>query len=335
MTPSEAAQAQRAMLEPLLSESPRDLIFWYYTPMAMSFTSEMPRDLTIYDNMDELSAFRGAPPELLAEEAKLLKRADLVFTGGLSLYEAKRDRNPNVFSCPSSIDFAHFSKARRLRAERIRDWGPSSTLRVGFFAVIDERLDAELLRLSAILKPEWRFEMIGPVVKIDPAELPSLPNIAWLGPRSYEELPACLAEWDVGMMPFAVNEATKYISPTKTPEFLAAGLPLVSTPIRDVVRTYGDRGLVSIASDALSFVAAIEKLSAKPDPQWLEKVDAFLARSSWDGTWASMQEKITARLDPARLDPPISPGCGQPMRSPPNWTGAVADLASVEGPRRG
>jgi glycosyltransferase involved in cell wall biosynthesis len=171
-----------------------------------------------------------------------------------------------------------------MRLDRARESSP----RLGFFGVIDERFDAELLRSAAEARPDWMFEMVGPVVKIDPAGLPSLPNIIWAGPCPHEKLPERLAAWDVGIMPFAINEATRYISPTKTPEFLAAGLPVVSTPIVDVVRSYGDAGLVEIASNAESLIAAVESIRGRPREPWLDAVDKRLARNSWDATWERM-----------------------------------------------
>jgi glycosyltransferase involved in cell wall biosynthesis len=242
--------------------------------------------------MDELSLFRGASQELLDLEAALFERADLVFTGGMSLYEAKRNRHRSVHCFPSSIEFDHFAKARALTDEP-KDQAGIAGPRLGFFGVIDERMDVELLGQVAELRPEWQFVMIGPVVKIDPASLPRRDNIHWLGPKSYKELPAYLAGWDVGFMNFALNEATRFISPTKTPEFLAAGVPVVSTPITDVVRPYGEKGLVEIAKTPLEVVRKVEAMLARPKEAWLQKVDRHLAAGSWDKTWAAMHRLMT------------------------------------------
>jgi glycosyltransferase involved in cell wall biosynthesis len=271
--------------------------------MAMAFSAHIPADLTIYDNMDELSAFRGASSELLAYEEELFGRADLVFTGGMSLYEAKRDRHSSVHAFPSSIEFAHFSVARSMTGEEPRDQAAIAGPRLGFFGVIDERMDVDLVGRIAALRPDWQLVMIGPVVKIDPASLPRRPNIHWIGSKSYAELPNYLAGWDVGLMPFAINEATRFISPTKTPEFLAAGLPVVSTEIRDVVRPYGEKGLVEIADTAEKMVAAAERLLARPRQPWLSKVDRHLAAGSWDSTWTAM-----GRLIADGIGEPLSAG---------------------------
>src|SRR3712207_4223372 len=199
--------------------------------------------------MDELSLFRGASQELLDLESALFSRCDLVFTGGMSLYEAKKSRHRSVHGFPSSIDFSHFSQARSIQVDP-EDQAHIPHPRLGFFGVVDERMDIELLAEVADLRPDWQFVMIGPVVKIDPNSLPQRPNIHWLGGKSYADLPRYLFGWDVGFMPFALNEATRFISPTKKPEFLAAGVPVVSTPINDVVRPYGEKGLVEIGKDS-------------------------------------------------------------------------------------
>jgi glycosyltransferase involved in cell wall biosynthesis len=281
---------QHDLIEGLIGrESTHSRVFWYYTPMALSFTSDLDCDLCIYDNMDELSLFRGASQELLDLENALFSRCDLVFTGGMSLYEAKRNRHRSIHGFPSSIDFNHFSKARSIRQDPA-DQAHIPHPRLGFFGVIDERMDVDLVADVAALRPDWHFVMIGPVVKIDPASLPQRPNIHWLGGKSYNELPHYLAGWDVGFMNFALNEATKFISPTKTPEFLAAGVPVVSTAITDVVRPYGEKGLVEIARDAKEVVAKVETIFARPKEPWLARVDRHLAAGSWDKTWASMHK---------------------------------------------
>ncbi|SDA15514.1 Glycosyltransferase involved in cell wall bisynthesis [Methylobacterium sp. UNC378MF] len=280
-------------------------VFWYYTPAAISISADLPRDLTIYDNMDELSAFQGASPELIAQEADLLDQADLVFTGGRSLYEAKRDRHDALHCFPSSVDAAHFHRARETGHPDPEDQAGIPHPRLGFFGVIDERLDRELLAAVADQRPDWHVVMIGPVVKIDPASLPRRPNIHWLGPKSYAALPDYLRHWDLGFMPFAQNEATRFISPTKTPEFLAAGLQVVSTPIVDVVRDYGEAGLVAVSDSPSGIVLSAEALFAGRKEFWRERVDQRLASSSWDGTWQAMHDLIRERLQspaPEALD---------------------------------
>ena len=266
---------------------------WYYTPMALDFSRHLKPLGVIYDCMDELSAFKGAPESLVLRERELFKIADLVFTGGQSLYEAKRNHHPSVHAFPSSIDRDHFMEARASLPEPEDQQGISHP-RLGFFGVIDERFDANLLDEIARLRPGYQFVMIGPVVKIAPDSLPKRSNIHYLGGKKYQELPAYIAGWDVALLLFAQNEATRFISPTKTPEYLAAGKPVVSTPIRDVVFPYGQLGLVRIAEDAKQFVEAIDAaLSERSrEHEWLSQVDRFLANMSWDETWSRMSQLI-------------------------------------------
>jgi glycosyltransferase involved in cell wall biosynthesis len=220
--------------------------------------------------------------------AALRRRAELVFTGGSSLYEAKRGRHGHLHCFASSIDAGHFGHAR-ISQPAPDDQAVIPRPRLGFFGVIDERLDLALVEALADARSDWQLVMIGPVVKIDPAALPRRSNIHWLGAKAYAELPAYLAGWDIGFMPFALNESTRFISPTKTPEFLAAGLPLVSTPITDVVQDWGESGLVEIAWNARDMAACIEALMVRPHAEWLHRVDTRLATNSWDITWAAMQ----------------------------------------------
>ena len=292
---ADAERAQERLLADLLAERGIErYVLWYYTPMARAFSRGLEPLAVVYDCMDELSLFRGAPPELLEREAELLARADLVFTGGQSLWEAKRDRHPSVHAFPSSIEAAHFAGARAPLPEP-PDQACLPRPRLGYFGVIDERMDVELVDALAAARPDWQIVMLGPVVKIAPADLPRRDNLHWLGMKSYEELPGYLAGWDVALMPFARNESTRFISPTKTPEYLAGGRPVVSTPIRDVVRPYGEAGLVEIAEDAEAFVAAVERalhVRANGYRGWLERVDRFLAGSSWETTFEGMRSLI-------------------------------------------
>jgi len=286
----EIIQFQKDLIDELIeTEDISDYTLWYYTPMALQFTRHLKPSRVLFDAMDELSAFKGAPRELLDLESELLRRADHVFTGGQSLYEAKKHRHASVHAFPSSIDHAHFMKGR----EDVEDPADQADIphpRVGFYGVVDERFDIELLRSAAEIRPDWHFVVIGPVVKIDPATLPQGQNIHYLGMKKYDELPTYLAHWDLAMLPFALNESTKFISPTKTPEYLAAGKPVVSTPIRDVVKPYGEEGLVRIADTADDFCQLGEEAmkDREQDPMWLARVDRFLSKSSWDSTWKSI-----------------------------------------------
>jgi glycosyltransferase involved in cell wall biosynthesis len=293
LSEAQTAEAQRQLLDELLrTRGDAELLLWYLTPMSLAFTDHLQGKVTIFDCMDELSAFRGAPPRLVDMERQLMARADVVFTGGYSLWEAKQRQHDNAHPVPSSVDIAHFAAARQGLAEPA-DQAAIAHPRLGFFGVIDERFDIELVQKLASLRPEWQIVLIGPVVKIDPASLPRLPNIHYLGGKRYEELPAYLSGWDVALMPFAINESTRFISPTKTPEYLAGGCPVVSTPIHDVIRGYGDSGAVTIADTAGAFVAAIDAaLGQKGSAAFVQHADAALDGMSWDKTSRFMKEQI-------------------------------------------
>jgi UDP-galactopyranose mutase len=290
----EAEQMQQELLsEALTAHDIYDYILWYYTPMGLGFSLSLRPLLTVYDCMDELSAFKGAHPRLLEREQELLARADVMFTGGRTLYEAKKNKHHNVHAFPSSVDVRHFNQGREGLADP-EDEAAIPRPRFGYCGVIDERMDLELLEGVAAARPEWQLVMIGPVVKIEESALPKRPNIHYLGGKSYQQLPAYIGAWDVAMLPFAKNPATKFISPTKTPEYLAAGRPVISTSIRDVVTPYGDLGLAWIADSVEEFIAAGEAcLSGNfGTKNWRNKVDAFLAETSWDSTWSRMNEMV-------------------------------------------
>jgi UDP-galactopyranose mutase len=284
--------AQRELIDALCAEHRIQAhILWYYTPMALPFTRHLRPLATVYDCMDELSAFAGAPPALHQREAELVARADLVLTGGQSLYEAKKHLHPQVYPFPSSVDATHFARARHAQPDP-DDQAAIPRPRIGFFGVLDERLDIDLVRGIAEARPDWHFVYIGPVVKIDLARLPRAANIHYLGAKPYDDLPRYLSGWDVAILPFARNESTRFISPTKTPEYLAAGRPVVSTSIRDVVRPFGQQSLARIADSPAEFIAAIAAALGEDAAARQAAADTFLAQMSWDLTWARMRQLV-------------------------------------------
>lgn len=292
LTETQQEIALRSLLDKFAVQLDGSLVCWYYTPMMLPFSKHLEASAVVYDCMDELSAFKFAHPKLLDRETELLEHADVVFTGGRSLFEAKRGRHDSVYCFPSSVDREHFAQARGIRddpEDQLHIRGP----RLGYFGVIDERLDLDLIAKLAKLRPDWNIVMVGPVVKLDESELPRMANIHWLGGKEYKELPAYLAGWDVALMPFAINEATKFISPTKTPEYLTGGKVVVSTPVTDVVATYGDCPRVLIGNTAAEFASACETaLIYAKTGKGLATADARLASSSWDNTQAEMRGLI-------------------------------------------
>ena len=282
----------------LFSHDIKNYILWYYSPMALEYSNHLRPRMILYDCMDELSAFKFAPPALKQREQELLAGADLVFTGGHSLYEAKKHLHKNIHPFPSSIDKSHFLKARNPLTEP-EDQRDVPHPRFGFYGVIDERFDIPLLEEIAKKKPEWHFMLVGPVIKIDEASLPRLENIHYTGGKTYEKLPFYLSGWDIALLPFAINESTQFISPTKTPEYLAGGKPVISTPITDVVKPYGVQNLVHIAKTADEFIAAAEKIlsnTAEEISAWKTRVDAYLSGISWNDTWHRMNALIEQTL---------------------------------------
>lgn len=292
------ADAQLRVIEPLVrrclaDHGVREAVAWFYTPMALPLLDTVPARAVVYDCMDELSAFDFAPPQLLHREAALLQRADVVLTGGPSLYEAKKSRHANVHCFPSAVDAAHFAPA----AGRVlgRDIAPP---RLGFFGVIDERLDIALIAALAQAEPRWNIVMVGPVVKLDPASLPRAANIHWLGQQPYAALPALVQSWQVCLLPFALNAATRFISPTKTLEYMAAEKPVVSTAVRDVVALYGDQ--IRVAHDTQGFIAMCRAALAEDAEQRSIRVAtmrAAVTRTSWDRTADAMRCLVDAAAD--------------------------------------
>jgi UDP-galactopyranose mutase len=297
---------QLTALEPLIAElaaelRDRTLLAWLYTPMALPLAEALAPTAIVYDCMDELSLFLGAPPELLSREEALLECADVMFTGGPSLYRAKQARHPNVHCFPSSVDAAHFRLARAAGEGGEICEAPDQVgvphPRLGFYGVIDERLDLPLLDFIAEARPEWQIVLVGPVVKIGPESLPRRPNIHYFGQRSYEELPGYLAGWDVCLLPFARNDSTRFISPTKTLEYMAAELPIVSTPITDVAEPYGD--IVYLGDTPEEFLSACETALSSPTEErnrratFMRKV---LSGTSWDVTVSAMENLVAETL---------------------------------------
>ena len=315
--------ASRGLQEPLV---------WLYTPMALPLVADLEPRAVIYDCMDDLASFKSAPSELVAREEALMELADVVLTGGPSLYEARLGLHPNLHCLPSAVDAAHFAPGNldgddveaAVAAELHRGMAHP---RLGFFGVIDERLDLELVEALADQRPDWQIVMAGPVVKIDPASLPQRPNIRWIGMQRYEALPHLMSHWDVCLLPFALNEATRFISPTKTLEYLAGGKPVVSTPIRDVVSLYGSA--VRIGEDAREFVAAVEEILGEHAPERARRRargQALVDACTWDGTAAFIAAML---LEYAPAEPATPGMLHEPLADPAPLVASHDDLAGI------
>ena len=299
-SPAESQDRTARLLTQLVQGEGLDTYdLWVYTPMELPVAVGLTPRLTVYDCMDELANFKGAPPELREREQQLFEQAGVVFTGGHRLYEAKCLQHGNVYPFPSSVEVEHFAQARQDLADPA-DQRELPRPRLGFYGVIDERFDTALIGELARRRPEWQIVLLGPVVKIDPAELPQAPNLHYLGQKTYAELPQYLAHWDVALLPFALNSSTEFISPTKTPEYLAAGVPVVSTGIRDVIRPYGEGEMVRVADGVDAFeaacAAALDEAGTAQAAERQQRADAYLAGLSWDRTWNEMQAAMESAV---------------------------------------
>jgi glycosyltransferase involved in cell wall biosynthesis len=295
----------RTLFESLNRSDGQPPIHWFYTPMMFPLVDHLPSSLTVYDCMDQLSHFLYAHPDIVENERRLLERAHVVFTGGRALYDAKKAQHANVHAVPSSVDVPFFATARAQQVEP-NDQASIASPRIGYCGVIDERIDLELIAHIARERPDWQIVLLGPTAKVEPEALPQLPNIHYLGLKPYAELPAYIAGWQAAIMPFALNEATRFISPTKTPEYLAAGKPVVSTAIADVVEPYERLGFVRIGRDRAEFVHALDESLRGKQRASADERDAFLARMSWDATWSFMETQLE-RAALARTLAPIAP----------------------------
>lgn len=294
-----------SILRRLLAEMMRrhgvdEYVLWYFSPAALPFTRHLTPRAIVYDALAAPALLAGPPADL---EAELLRRSHLVLADGASLYEARRGRHDNVHPAPSGVDVAHFARARR-RLPEPEDQALIARPRLGYNGVIDGRVNLALLAELARLRPAWQLVMLGPVAGIEPGRLPSAPGIHWLGARPYEALPAYLAGWDVALLPLVVNEATHLLGPASTPEYLAAGRPVVSAPLRDVVQPYGELGLVHVAGSANDFVRVVEACLAEETGPVAghrravrhARIDGFLSQTSWDGTWARIESLLAETL---------------------------------------
>lgn len=284
-------EVNAAYVEPLLEllGPADDRWVWLQTPMALDIVPHMGGRRLVYDVMDDLAAFAGAPPELVLRQRRALREADIVFTGGRSLHRGVTEHRPRgTHLFPSGVEPAHHAAAREHRRRR----APSARPVAGYVGVIDERIDLDLLAGLADALPDWDVELVGPVTKIDPASLPRRPNLAYSGPRPYAELPRVMGGFDVALMPFARNEATASISPTKTLEYLAAGLPVVSTRVPDVVADH--HTVVDLRDDAVGFAQACRQVLGHDLSERDARLAPLLQMQDWDVIAARMAELVEA-----------------------------------------
>jgi glycosyltransferase involved in cell wall biosynthesis len=290
----ERRRAVQSILSGPLGQNFSSLVQWFYDPMAVTaFAGQLDEELIVYDCMDELSLFRGAPPELVRRERELLAVADVVFAGGPKIWKAKRELNSNSFCYGCGVDAKHFGKASDPKLRLPSEMADFPRPIFGYIGVVDERIDYELLACLAD-STNGTIVMIGPWTKVEPASFPQRDNLQWLGGRDYSELPRYANGFDVCIMPFAMNEATRFINPTKALEYMATARPIVSTPIEDVVAQFSD--VVIIAEDVTTFANACERAAAQPDSARIERGISLAQRNSWESIVTSLEQHIREAL---------------------------------------
>jgi glycosyltransferase involved in cell wall biosynthesis len=291
---------RRRLVREFIEEGPlagqfQNAVQWFYDPMAVTaFAGHMGEVLTVYDCMDELSKFRGAPPEIAHREAELLARADVVFTGGRRLFESKSRFHDNCHFYGCGVDGGHFGKARESETVIPPPLAGLPRPVLGYFGVVDERMDYDLVARLADANPNWSVAIVGPVLKVDPNSLPQRPNLHWLGQRAYADLPAFCKGFDLCLMPFAMNESTEFINPTKALEYMATGRMIVSTPVPDVVRNFGS--VVKIASTPEEFVETCRIALERPDPEAVARGLQLVSENSWEYIVGRLERHVADAL---------------------------------------
>jgi glycosyltransferase involved in cell wall biosynthesis len=267
-------------------------LLWFYDPMAVTaFARQMGERAIVYDCMDELSQFKGAPPALIQREKELLRVADVVFCGGQKMRKKRLPLNANTHFFGTGVDCEHFGKAmtRELKvAPEIANFGSAPVL--GYFGVIDERIDYELLEKLADARADWHVVMVGPTAKVDPATFPKRDNLHFIGGRPYAQLPALTKGFSVAMMPFALNAATEYINPTKALEYMAAGRPVVSTALDEVRMNFGK--VARIAESHAEFIAFCAKEADSPSRARIVRGLKLASENTWEANIARMESHI-------------------------------------------
>ena len=264
---------------------------WFYDPMAFGiFDDLLEPSAVVYDCMDELAQFKAPPPQLIERERALLKRANLVFAGGRKMWESKSRFNSNCHFYGCGVDVEHFAQARDSQTVVPDDLDQSRQHILGYFGVVDERMDYELVAALADADPNWTVAIIGPDCKVDPATFPQRPNLQWLGGRNYQDLPAYAKGFDICLMPFAINEATEYINPTKTLEYMATGTPIVSTALPDVQSNFAD--VVKIAHSHQEFIELCRQMVQQTNEAAVQRGLKMAGENTWDAIVSQLEQHL-------------------------------------------
>ena len=250
---------------------------WSFCPDVSYLLGRFNAERTLYYCVDDFAAFSGYDRrQVLADEQELCRRADLVVASSRALYEAKLPLNDRTIFVPHGVDFSHFAGATSGRCEVPRDMSAIGRPRIGFFGLIRDWVDLELVAAVARRRPLWHFVFLGDS-SVDLSAAGGLANVHFLGPKPYRRLPCYCRQFDAAMIPFKVNDLTRSANPIKLREYLAAGLGVVSTPLPEV-EAY--RGLVEIADGPEGFAAAIERLLHAGDKARRQRVEA-MRREDW------------------------------------------------------
>ena len=264
------------------------LQIWSFAPDVSYLLGRFGEERSVYYCVDDFASFTGYDRrQVLRDETDLCLRVDLVVTTSRALYEAKKALNPNTILVTHGVDHAHFARALSNHLPSPKDMAVIPRPRIGFFGLIRDWLDLDLLAAVARRRCDWHFVFIGDSMA-DLSRCRGLANVHFLGRRRYEDLPAYCKQFDVGLIPFKINELTRAVNPIKLREYLAAGLPVVSTPLPEVLYY---RPLVRVADTAEGMVAAVE--SALAESPCCRRARSQLVSGE---TWPEKLDRICRKL---------------------------------------
>jgi glycosyltransferase involved in cell wall biosynthesis len=268
-------------------------ILWTFLPTMNRLVGRLGERLLVYHCVDKYSEFSGVPRDaIVAMERDLVKRADLVFTSAARLLEECRPLNPHTHFITHGVDTAHFGRALDPQTPVPDDLAGIRKPVAGFFGLIADWVDLPLIRSLARERPDWSFVLIGKAAT-DLAPLQGLSNVHWLGQKPYTELPGYCRGFDVALIPFVQNELTLRVNPLKLREYLAAGLPVVSTPLPEISRY---DGLVRLATRREEFIGGIEAALAERSPELAGRRFEAMRGESWEARVADMARLIDERV---------------------------------------
>jgi len=268
-------------------------LLWTFLPNVNWLLGRLNERMVIYHCVDEYSEFSGVPKDVIVRmEQDLIRRADIVFTSAEKLCDERRQVNPRTYFIPHGVDVAHFSRALDPAIEVPEEIRRLAKPVIGFFGLLADWVDLDMIGALARARPQWSFALVGKV-QTDLGAVARLPNVHRLGQQPYTALPAYCRGFDVGLIPFRMNELTLRVNPLKLREYLAAGLPVVSTPLPEVVRY---NGLVHIAVNEAGFLRAIDAALKERSPEQDRRRVEAMRGESWEARVSEMSDVIRGRL---------------------------------------